>query len=303
MLEKLTSCPICKTEHFTQLLNCKDYTVSQEVFNIVKCKHCGFLFTNPRPDQDSITQYYQSESYISHSDTRRGLVNQIYHIVRKRALQQKLKLVNSLHQSRLVGASNQPKYLLDYGCGTGAFLHTCQQNHWKVAGVEPDEGARQLAEKQIGSGIYETIFNQVFSGQSFDIITLWHVLEHIHQLHETVQGLKALLKPEGTLVIAVPNHQSYEAGVYQQYWAAYDVPRHLYHFTPHTMRLLVEGHQMQIKGYLPMYYDAYYVSLLSEQYKHGKNNFLNAFWRAYQSNLKARKSQDYSSLIYLVAQK
>lgn len=299
MLETVQKCPLCQHEYFEEYLQCKDYTVSQEQFNIVTCQNCGFKFTNPRPDEASIGTYYQSEKYISHSNTRKGLVNQAYHIVRKIALRGKLKLVNELVAQSANRDKN--KYILDYGCGTGFFLNICQEDQWQVAGVEPDAGAREAAKQLTGQHIYEDIFQANFEAKSFDVITLWHVLEHIHRLDETIESLKNILHNQGTLVVAVPNHASKDAQTFEKYWAAYDVPRHLYHFQPETMENLFRKHGMRLESYLPMYFDAYYVSLLSGQYKTGRMSYPQAIWQGYRSNKWAKQHKNnYSSLIYLL---
>jgi 2-polyprenyl-3-methyl-5-hydroxy-6-metoxy-1,4-benzoquinol methylase len=296
MLETLDNCPICQNKQFSPFLVCKDYTVSKADFQIVKCKNCQFVFTNPRPSEQESGQYYQSENYISHSNTKKGLINQMYQIVRQRALKGKLKLVNQLINNQL---SN--KQILDYGCGTGAFLEVCKAAGWKVEGIEPDEKARVQAIGNTGQEIRTDVFNEYFDNARFDVITLWHVLEHVHRLDETLIRLKSLLKDTGVLLIAVPNCASKDAQNFQQHWAAYDVPRHLYHFSPDTMEKLLQKHQLKLLKYLPMYYDAFYISMLSQKYKNGKVNYPLAFWQGWQSNRWAKKNlNNYSSVIYLI---
>lgn len=295
-MEKVAQCPVCGHQIFKKYLLCKDYTVSQESFQIVTCQNCNFRFTNPRPAPEAIGQYYQSEAYISHSNTRKGLVNQLYHVVRKRALKGKLKLINRLGEK---GAGQSEKKLLDYGCGTGYFLKTAQEDGWKVDGLEPDPGARAQARDLVKQDIQEDIFSPYFEDKRYSVISLWHVLEHVHLLNETIQKLKNRLEEGGKLLIAVPNHLSWEAGVYQEYWAGYDVPRHLYHFSPDTMQRLLEKNGLGIQEKIPMVFDAFYVSLLSGKYKSGRMNFPMAFSRGLWSNLKARRDKNYSSLIYV----
>jgi SAM-dependent methyltransferase len=188
---------------------------------------------------------------------------------------------------------------LDYGCGTGYFLQTCQKAGWQIQGIEPDEGARNLAEKLTQTTMQADAFASFFDTQKYSVITLWHVLEHIHRLDDTIIRLKSLLHESGKLVIAVPNHDSREAKYYDAYWAAYDVPRHLYHFTPKTLPVLMQRLGFRLVERLPMYYDAYYISLLSERYKYGKTNFWKAFWYGRNSNQSAQKTGDYSSVIYV----
>ncbi|MCU0447298.1 MAG: class I SAM-dependent methyltransferase [Microscillaceae bacterium] len=295
MPEILESCPICQNSQLNPFVICQDYTVSQARFSIVQCQNCGFRFTNPRPTEAESGQYYQSENYISHSNTRKGLINQLYQVVRQRALRSKLRLINQLLEP------NAAKKILDYGCGTGAFLHTCQQNGWQIAGVEPDAGARSQAQSLTHTPIFSDIFQPEFAQATYSVISLWHVLEHVHQLDRTLEQLKALLAPEGTLLIAVPNSNSQDAQKFGEHWAAYDVPRHLYHFVPETMEKLLAKHQLKLVKYLPMYYDAYYISLLSQKYQKNAVNYFTAFWQGWQSNQWAKRHHNnYSSVIYII---
>lgn len=294
MLETLTQCPVCGGNELKDFLTCEDYTVTQEKFTITQCTNCGFKFTNPRPDEASIGRYYQSEAYISHSNTKKGLVNQVYHVVRNRALKGKLKLVNKL-------VKNQPKKLLDIGCGTGFFLDTCKTNGWQVMGSEPDPKTREFARQQVNIAIQEDIFSDQFKPAQFNIITMWHVLEHVHQIDKTIQRLHELLHDHGTLVVALPNANAQESKTFKETWAAYDVPRHLYHFTPETLPPLLEKYNFKVEKHLPMYYDAYYISLLSQKYKTGKSNYLKAVLKGWKSNQWAKQhNNNYSSVIYII---
>lgn len=253
------------------------------------------MFTQDVPGQDSIGAYYVSENYISHSETRKGIVNRLYHLVRKRTLSSKLKLVQ--HETGLQTGS-----ILDIGSGTGAFIHTMKKAGWNTTGIEPDEKARAKA-----SVIYnlETLpaaelFN--LPAGKFNAITMWHVLEHVHQLHEYVTQLKKLLVPGGKLFIAVPNYTSYDAGSYRENWAAYDVPRHLYHFSPQSMNVLMKMHGLHVLNIKPMWFDSFYVAMLSEQYKNKKGNLLRAGMIGFLSNVKTIfNRQQCSSVIYVIA--
>ncbi|MBC7921984.1 MAG: class I SAM-dependent methyltransferase [Ferruginibacter sp.] len=295
MYERIGNCPICGSDQFTNLMICQDYTVTQESFAIVECKKCRFKLTNPRPTQENAGRYYQSEAYISHSNTTRGIVNQLYHFARKFTLQKKLKLINSL--------GSEKKRLLDVGCGTGTFLEVCQKSGWNVNGTEPDAKARGLAHTRVKSQVEENLLS-AFPGETFETITLWHVLEHIHQLDESVKKLKKLLTSNGTLLVAVPNCESYDAKLYREKWAAYDVPRHLYHFSPDTVRALFLKHRLIIQKIIPMELDAYYISLLSSRYRDGKTDYWQAFRNGRASNQWAEENgNNYSSLIYLIKSK
>ena len=252
------------------------------------------LFTQNVAEQHAIGRYYASENYISHSDTQAGLVNKLYHFIRKKTLHSKKNLIESVTEKTTGN-------ILDIGCGTGAFLNTMKTGGWAITGLEPDETARAKATKLYG--IEPQPSNSIFSLQhnSFDAITMWHVLEHVHQLHEYVAQLKNLLTDQGKIFIAVPNYTSYDAQYYGSYWAAYDVPRHLYHFSPTSMKTLVEHHGLRIKKIKPMWFDSFYVSMLSEKYKNGKGNLIIAFIIGLFSNFKALFNRaKCSSLIYII---
>ena len=292
--ERLENCPVCGKTEFKNFLVVKDKSVSQESFVIVQCENCSFKFTNPRPDQESIGAYYESEDYISHSDTNKGLINKAYQVVRSIAVKDKLELINKLSPK---GA------ILDYGCGTGYVLAACQKDGWKVEGFEPNPTANKQAEERLGKYV-EKVSLERFEKASFEIITMWHVLEHVHTLNETFQELLALLKPGGVMLVAVPNADSLDAQKYGENWAAYDVPRHLYHFNQATMKRFLKKHKLVLEDTRPMKYDAYYVSMLSEKYKAGKTKMFNSVLNGYKSNSYASKNnKDYSSLIYIARKK
>lgn len=290
MLENIEVCPICENTSFEAFLTCKDYTVSGETFSLQKCSNCGFVITSPRPLQNFLGNYYKSENYVSHSDTQKGLINKMYHWVRKITLKRKLRLIEKINHF-------QKGSVLDFGCGTGYFLKTCLQAGWQAEGVEPDENARKIASNNTNKPIFASL--QEIKNTQFDIITLWHVLEHIPDLNETLSALKSLLKPTGKLIVAVPNRDSYDAQVFGAFWAAYDVPRHLWHFSKNDMQALCQKHHLQIQEILPMPFDAYYISLMSILYQTGKTQFVRAFWQGFLSNWKAGK-QNTSSLIYVI---
>jgi SAM-dependent methyltransferase len=290
MLE-IKACPVCGSSHFEHFLTCKDYTVSGEKFNIVSCKACNFKFTNPRPEDSKLGAYYKSEDYISHSDTRKGIVSKLYHAVRNYTLKGKLKLI-SRHVSRGT--------ILDYGCGTGMFLKVCKDNGWNVFGMEPDEGARVIGAKQgLSVDADKQSLQPKIGDKQLDVISLWHVLEHVTDLDSTLFFFNAKLKDDGRLIIAVPNYTSYDAKHYGEFWAAYDVPRHLYHFEPNTISKLLSRFGFQLEECLPMKFDSYYVSMLSEKYKTGSISYFKAFISGFKSNRRASSPKEYSSVIYV----
>ncbi|MCX8491038.1 MAG: class I SAM-dependent methyltransferase [Cyclobacteriaceae bacterium] len=292
-LENVTFCPICSSTAFDDYIETSDFTTTGEYFKIVKCVGCQFLITSPRPTSGTISKYYQSEKYISHTGGRRTIVDRIYLAARGLTLNWKYKLLSDYHNQ---GA------ILDYGCGTGEFLHYLKQKNWTVHGVEPSEIARQkaigLLDQEIASSLADVPTN------GFQVITLWHVLEHIHELNETIQLLTRLLHKNGTIFIAVPNYESADAKQYQKHWAAYDVPRHLWHFSKETMNQLLQRNGLNVRKIKPMRLDAFYVSMLSEGYKNPDQwklaGLLKAIVAGIASNFAGAKKTNYSSLIYIV---
>jgi 2-polyprenyl-3-methyl-5-hydroxy-6-metoxy-1,4-benzoquinol methylase len=295
MLEnkQFSPCPICNKEDIYTLLHTKDYSLTGEDFHIIQCANCTLEYTDPAPSKDNIAPYYNFPSYISHTDTKEGLVNQIYHKVRNHTLTQKTNWVQSL----FTGHKGQ---LLEVGAGTGAFAHSMLKKGWKVTALEPDASSRQKALENYAINLLpiEELFQ--LEPAKYEVITLWHVLEHVHDLNAYMKAFNSLLKPNGRLIIAIPNYTSYDAGFYKNYWAAYDVPRHLYHFSPFAMQYLAKKHKMSIVQKLPMWFDSFYVSLLSEKYKKsGMIGIIRAFIVGCISNLIALRNADRgSSIIY-----
>ena len=296
ILETLTECPVCGASEFTPFLKVKDHTVSQKKFKIVRCATCGFLFTNPRPPAEEIGEYYESADYISHHDEAKDLMSSVYNIVRNYTTAQKIKLLNRLVEKQ--------RNLLDLGSGTGFFLSQAKAAGWQVAGTEPDAQARAIGQSRMGEDIFENIDDPFFKNKKYDAITMWHVLEHVHRLNETMDWLHEHLAAKGKVFIAVPNPESDDAQQFQEDWAAYDVPRHLYHFSKKAMRQLAKAHRFKVQEILPMWFDAYYVGMLSSRYQSGKTSLPQSVWRGTVSNWKGRKSVDgspnTSSLIYVL---
>ena len=291
----LEKCIVCGSSQFEPFLVCKDYTVSQESFNILSCKSCGFKFTNPRPDNSVLGSYYKAESYVSHTNSKKGLVNKLYHAVRNYTIKSKIKLVSS---------SVSRGTILDYGCGTGMFLNACNISGWEVYGMEPDDNARKMSiEKGLDVFSDKDKVSDRIADKKFDAITLWHVLEHVTDMNETLSFFKSKLKDSGVLIIAVPNHVSYDAQYYKEFWAAYDVPRHLHHFDINSMSSLVEKAGFKFQESKPMKFDSFYVSMLSEKYKTGSVNLVKAFLVGLTSNFKAKNTHSYSSTIYIFKHK
>lgn len=280
------------TNSNSPLFKVKDFSVSGEDFMLVFDDEFEYFKTTPQPREDELSAYYKSEDYISHTDAKRNTLEKLYHFIKRIARRQKVNLINGLH--------TDSNLLLDIGCGTGDFLKTAADKSWQVLGIEPNEQARTIANVKTNNSVFDVEKLDQLKDNSFDVITLWHVLEHLPNLGQQLSTLKRLLKPNGAIIIAVPNYKSYDAQVYNSFWAAYDVPRHLWHFSKISISKLFQSYQMKVVQMKPMYFDAFYVSLLSEKYKSGHYNYLKAFWVGLTSNFKAMRSGEYSSLIYIV---
>ncbi len=267
-------------------LKTKDHSVSKENFELHLDEDLDMLVTQPQPE--NLNPYYDSEAYISHTDASESFVDKIYQGVKKINLKNKLKIVQK-HSSG--------KKLLDVGAGTGDFLVVAKENGWSVHGVEPNSKANAKASEK-GLELKTTL--EDFANQKFDVITLWHVLEHLPNLTDQVTRLSNLLSEDGIIIIAVPNFKSFDALHYKNFWAAFDVPRHLWHFSKTAISKLFQKEDMQLLKTYPMVFDAFYVSLLSEKYKTGKQNYFLAFCIGFRSNIKAWRTKEYSSLIYVL---
>jgi len=307
-MDEITKSPL-NSQSLEVLFQCKNYAVSQEEFSILQDKEAELLITSPQPAGGNLHKYYESADYISHTDSKKTVIDQMYQWVKRRALNSKVNLIDRLAQEK--------GNLMDIGCGTGDFLVACKKNGWNTTGIEPSEKARKLGleklESSSGQNTNGSIFQDIKEYRNtvekdkvetkFDVITLWHVLEHVPVITEYVKELHNLLADNGTLVLAVPNHKSYDAKIYGKFWAAYDVPRHLWHFSKRSISLLFSQVQMEIIEIKPMKWDAFYVSLLSEKYKNGKVNYLRAFFNGLVSNRNGKATGEYSSLIYVLKKK
>ncbi|MGA9637360.1 class I SAM-dependent methyltransferase [Flavobacterium sp.] len=277
---------ILNKKHF---LTVKDHSVSKEIFELYYDEALDMLITYPQPSLDVLGKYYESEDYISHTDNKRSLFEKAYHFVKGIAIKNKLVLINSIQKSQ--------GCILDIGAGTGDFLNAAKDNGWITIGIEPSDRAKEIAIKK---GIDFVNATTDLENHSFDVITMWHVLEHVPDLDFQIKELKRLLKPNGTLIVAVPNYKSFDAQHYGNFWAAYDVPIHFWHFSKKAIQSLFYKEGMKLEKILPMKFDSFYVSLLSEKYKTGKMNFVKAFFIGLQSNFKAKRNLEYSSHIYIL---
>ena len=255
-------CPVCGSSDFAEVLKAKDHSFSREEFAIVECGACSFRFTQRPPDEASSEYYYGSEKYISHTEIKKGLINNLYHKVRKITLRVKARLVKNFTK-KIIG------HHLDIGAGTGAFVHEMEKASWNSIGIEPSQKARKIAHKLYKASVYPMTELNNLPEDSYTAITMWHVLEHVYQLHDTLARIEKILDRDGALFIAVPNYQSFDAQFYGSNWAAYDVPRHLYHFTPASMKKLLDQHGLILVKTRRMWFDSFYVSMLSEKYTKG----------------------------------
>lgn len=295
MIEQINQCPLCGKNEFIEFLQGKDYFLSEENFTIQQCSSCGFRFTNPRPSNNIIGKYYNSDQYISHDSQKQNIFTIVYKCARYFAIRKKYSIIDKYSKG---------KRLLDIGCGTGELINYCSQNGYQVQGVEPNFKARKFAVEKYNLKISDDISSEYLTGNLFDCITLWHVLEHVDQPVETLRQITKLLTPEGILIIAVPNSNSWDALHYKKYWAAFDLPRHLSHFTYQTLNFLTEQNNYRLVKYLPQKIDAFYISLLSEQYKTGRKNLHKAIFRGLQSNFFGSRSEYYhSSIIFVLTPK
>lgn len=280
---------ISNKKHYLEV---KDYSVSQETFNLYYDQELDMLVTHPQPSLENLGRYYESTDYISHTDSKRSIFEKAYHFVKGITLKGKLKLINTYQPSKGL--------ILDIGAGTGDFLALAKNDGWKTIGVEPSHKARDIAERKGISFVENTA---ELESDSCELISMWHVLEHVPNLDNQIKELKRLLKSDGTLIVAVPNFKSYDAQHYQKYWAAFDVPIHFWHFSKKSIQLLFEREGMVVERILPMKFDAFYVSLLSEKYKSGTMNYFKAICIGLVSNWKGREKMEYSSHIYILKNK
>ena len=290
MYEKLELCPSCTQDKFNNKLIAKDYLVSQESFAIVECQKCKLLFTNPRPSNSRLTHYYDSNQYISHNSEQNNFHNIIYRIIRSITIRQKINLIRKYHSSGK---------LLDFGSGTGTFLQAAIK-HFKIKGIEPNEKAIQHAKALIKGQIYKHM-NLLLNDDKFDVITMWHVLEHLPNPKIAINKIKKHLSPKGHFFIAVPNPNSWDSKHYGTTWAGYDVPRHLSHFNKQAMLNLLKICGLHIVDIKPMKFDAYYASILTERYLNNPYSLIKGFAMGYRSNRSAYINDQFSSLLYVVS--
>jgi 2-polyprenyl-3-methyl-5-hydroxy-6-metoxy-1,4-benzoquinol methylase len=291
-LVRLAKCPICKSSTLLPKTTVKDQSISQEVFHLTQCADCAFLFTNPQPDSKNLWKYYESENYISHSKTTKGFINFWYRQVQHLNLRLKFKAIQR-HVPRGTW--------LDYGAGAGDFVKFIGNKGIPITGLEPSETARKTALSN-GVDLQDTASIQKIPNETIACISLWHVLEHITDFTDILKGLSDLLMKKGLLVLALPHYKSLDAQTYRENWAAYDVPRHLWHFTENDITALASSLDLELIDTRGMVFDSIYVSLLSEKYMYGSK--LSGILNGIKSNLSAmQKTTPYSSQIYILRKK
>ena len=287
--QDIVKCPLCNSKNIAQYMDTLDYFFTKENFSLTKCNDCNFVFTNPVPTE--LGKYYETTDYFSHNTSSNGILGKVYSKLRNINIQRKYKLVKKY---------NAEGSILDIGCGTGELLNYFNSKSWNTLGIEPNKSARNFAKEKYNLEVNTEEELSTLKPKSFEVISMWHVLEHVQNLHERIKLVIDLLKDDGTIFIALPNLNSPDSNKYGKYWSALDVPRHLYHFTKNSFTELCSLHNLKIVHAEPMKFDAYYVSMLSEKYKNNRNKYLTAFFAGFQSNLYAKKDNNYSSMIYVI---
>ncbi len=291
-MENISICPVCGQNNFSKILSCKDYVALGNMFDIQSCINCTLVFTSPRPGVNEIEPYYKSEMYISHASTKKGLIYILYDLVRNFSIKQKISLIKR---------NNTNGKLMDLGCGLGSFLKgVVDDKTFDAIGVDISDDAVKYVKKTFNLDIINESQLDDLANYSFDIITQWHVLEHVHLLNNRMKQLHNLLAPNGTMYIAVPNSNSWDAKHYKQYWDGFDVPRHLYHFNQKSFGMLMQNHGFKIIKTHAMWFDAPYISMRSETHKGHSFPFIMGAISGLRSTFSALFSGEYSSLLYVV---
>lgn len=290
-------CPLCSSDQIGLYLKSYDNLLTKEAFGIYKCGSCGFVFTNGYPEEENIGSYYDSDDYISHEDNAGGIVNRIYIPAREIMLRRKRNIIR-----KLTGLKKGT--LLDIGCGTGHFAGIMKKSGWDVTGIEPGLKAREYCKGKFGIRVIHPSEISGLPDISFDCITLWHVLEHFHDPFTYAGEIRRLLKPGGTCVVALPNSSSFDAGFFRENWAAWDVPRHLWHFDVATFRKFAEKEGFSVGNIIALPLDVFYISILSFRNKGSVMPLIKGIvtgkWFFIRSLIRKDKG---SSLIYILKKK
>jgi SAM-dependent methyltransferase len=288
---EISKCPICNSSSFSEYLETEDYFFTKEKFSLSKCDSCDFVFTNPVPSFKEIGAYYATEKYYSHNSKSKGIISSIYSGVREVNLKNKYKIVSEFKD----GGS-----ILDIGCGTGEFLNYGKKKSWKVKGIEPNENARKFIQDNYGIDVEDEPGLKTLKNNSFDVVSMWHVLEHVYDLNDRMQSIKNLLKDDGVAIIALPMIDSPDSKKFGKHWAGLDVPRHLHHFSSATFEKLADRNSFIVVNKFPMKFDSFYVSWLSYQARKNSFAFPMGLLTGLISNLKANAGSNYSSMIFVL---
>jgi 2-polyprenyl-3-methyl-5-hydroxy-6-metoxy-1,4-benzoquinol methylase len=290
----VNNCLVCGSDNIAFRLVCSDHLTGGGNFDIYTCKNCGFFFTHNPPSVEILEKYYDAEEYISHSDTKKGFTNILFHITRNLMFYRKRRII-----AKTTGLNDGN--LLDIGCGTGYFAAFMKKSGWNVTGTEVNKNARIFAREKFNLEVIDEADLTKFDHNHFDCITMWHVFEHLQDPVNYTSVILRLLKPGGVCVAAMPNCDSYDAQYYSQFWAAWDVPRHLWHFTSETFRRFSEKAGLKFSGTLTLPLDVFYISILSEKYKGSKLSFISGILKSlWFSILVLFNKHKTSSLIYIL---
>ena len=291
------TCPMCHGKQTSLRVSCRDHFTTGEVFDVYECSDCSLIWTLNPPTPDCMGAYYDTDAYISHSNTKQGIVNKVYHLVRSFMLYKKALLIEK-------HTPTKPGSLLDIGAGIGLFCNYMRKRGWQIEGIEPSVKARSYAQECYNLKLKDVSHLSKLPKESKDIVTLWHVLEHIPNMNEELSLIHSIIKPGGKLVLALPNPASFDASVYKEFWAAYDVPRHLWHFKALALTRLLEKYNFRLIDLKTMPFDGFYISILSEQHKKNSFAFLKGGWTGLKGWLKSqRRKEKSSSLIYIFEKK
>lgn len=274
----------------------RDHGISQEDFRIVECSDCKFRFTQNPPDESVIGPYYETSKYISHSADSTTLINRVYYAVRDNMLAQKYKLIRQYTDG---------KNFIDIGCGLGYFLNYIKQKNNTVFGIEKSESTAAIVRDKFNITVESPEFfleNKI--EKKYDVVSMWHVLEHLYNPKNYISSIQKIIHDQSIIIIALPNHQSWDGRHYKEYWAGYDVPRHLWHFDASSINTLMSDLGFRCINMHRLPYDAFYVSLLSERYR---GNFLSTIRAMFAGVISSIKSwmdvKQTSSIIYIYKKK
>ena len=286
-------CPLCGASEQIPYANCTDFTVSKESFTLMRCQSCGVVYTLDPPSEEQMCRYDKLNLKLKLGDSPTGLTSRLYYHVRSRMLRKKARIVES--QAYRTSGS-----LLNYGAKTGFFSHKMERRGWKVTSVEKYHEERLFSLEMFHHRMIDVPDMALLQAGTFDVITMWHVFEHSHHPNELLDRFYELLRPGGILVMACPNIRSTDAMHYGPYWAAYDVPRHLWHFNPNSITGLAYRHGFTLMHHEKMPYDRFYISILSERHLRHRMAFLRGMLQGLRSwRISITKRGRSSSLVYV----